>query len=119
MHKSRLINELDGEIWDKGIVELLGGRFPVNSELEEGSKVHVKIDFDDVVIHDDEDDGIIGGEVVSSIYKGSYYQCIVRTDDFYDFFVDTDDEWLKGDRVGISVAPAKIIIEEIKTDEEA
>ena len=119
MHKSRLINELDGEIWDTGIVELCGGKFPVNSELPEGTRVHVKIDFDDVVIHDDEDDGIIGGEVVSSIYKGSYYQCIVRTDDFYDFFVDTDDEWLKGDRVGISVAPDKIIVEEVKSDEEA
>ena len=49
--------------------------------------------------------------MVSSIYKGSYYQCIVRTDDYYDFFVDTDDDWLKGDRVGINIDPAKIIIE--------
>ena len=29
----------------------------------------------------------------------------------YDFFVDTDDDWLKDDRVGITVAPEKIIIE--------
>ena len=55
--------------------------------------------------------GIIGATVVSSIYKGSYYQCIVRTDDYYDFFVDTDDDWLKGDRVGIRIAPEKIIVE--------
>ena len=53
----------------------------------------------------------IGGRVITSIYKGSYYQCIIRTDMGYDFFVDTDDDWLKDDRVGITVAPEKIIIE--------
>ena len=53
-----------------------------------GTPVRVKVDFDDVEITDDEEDGVIGATVVSSIYKGSYYQCIVRTDDYYDFFVD-------------------------------
>ena len=62
-------------------------------------------------LFDDEDDGIIGATVVNSIYKGSYYQCVVRTDNYYDFFVDTEDDWLKGDRVGIRVAPEKIIVE--------
>ena len=71
----------------------------------------MSVDFDDVEITDDEEDGVIGATVVSSIYKGSYYQCIVRTDDYYDFFVDTDDDWLKGDRVGIKIAKDKIIIE--------
>ena len=61
--------------------------------------------------------GVIGGTVVSSIYKGSYYQCIIRADNHFDFFVDTEDDWLKGDRVGISVAPEKLIIEEIKRAE--
>ena len=36
---------------------------------------------------------------------------------FLRFFVDTEDDWLKGDRVGISVAPEKLIIEEIKKAE--
>ena len=35
----------------------------------------------------------------------------------YIFFADTDDDWLKGDRVGIKIAPEKIIIQ--KRDEEA
>ena len=77
------------------------------------------MDFDDVEITDDEEDGIIGATVVSSIYKGSYYQCIVRTDDYYDFFVDTDDDWLKGDRVGINIAPEKIIVERREVTDEA
>ena len=66
---------------------------------------------------DNEEDGEIGATVVNSIYKGNYYQCIIRTDTYYDFFVDTDDDWLKGDRVGINLPKDKIIIEEIKGEE--
>lgn len=119
MHKDRIINELDTEMWDSGIVEICGGRFDCNSSLPSGTKVHIKIDFDDVIVHDNESDGIIGGEVVNSIYKGSYYQCVIRTDAYYDFFVDTNDDWLKGDRVGLSFDKDKIIVEEIKQNEEA
>ena len=60
---------------------------------------------------DDEADGKISADVVSSIYKGSYYQVILRTDYDYDFFVDTEDEWLKGTRVGINIAPENITVE--------
>ncbi len=116
MHKSRIINEIVTEMWDSGIVEISGGRFPCLSDLPSGTPVKVKIDFDDVILFDDEEDGIIGGEVINSIYKGSYYQCVVKTDDYYDFFIDTEDDWLKGDRVGISVKPEHIIIEEIKNE---
>ena len=67
---------------------------------------------------DNEEDGVIGAEVVSSIYKGSYYQVILRTDYDYDFFVDTTDEWLKGDRVGINIDPKDIRLEVIQKTEE-
>ncbi len=117
MHKSRIINEIITEMWDENVVEISGGRFDCHSALPSGTKVKVQIDFDDVIIHDDEDEGVIGGTVVSSIYKGSYYQCVVRTDDYYDFFVDTIYEWLKGDRVGISFKSEDIIITEYKEDE--
>ena len=111
MHKARIINEIDTEIAGENQVWICGGKFDCTTDLEAGTPVRVKVDFDDVIITDDEEDGTIGATVVSSIYKGSYYQCIVRTDDYYDFFVDTDDDWLKGDRVGINIAPEKIIIE--------
>ena len=42
----------------------------------------------------------------------------MRTDDYYDFFVDNDYEWTLNDRVGIKIAPDKIILEEIVTDDE-
>lgn len=118
MHKSRIINEIITEMWSENYVEIAGEKFACNSDLPSGTKVKVQIDFDDVILKDDEREGIIGGTVVNSIYKGSYYQCIVRTDDYYDFFVDTDDEWLKGDRVGISVDPDKIIVTEYIEEED-
>ncbi|MGN0795385.1 MAG: ABC transporter ATP-binding protein [Christensenellales bacterium] len=116
MHKSRIINEIKTEIVSKNLVNICGGNFECISDLPDGTKVKVKIDFDDVEITDDEDDGVISGTVVNSIYKGSYYQCIVRTDDFYDFFVDTEIDWFKGDRVGINIAPDKIIIEQLENE---
>ena len=57
--------------------------------------------------------------MLSSIYKGSYYQAILSTDDHYIFFADTDDDWLKGDRVGIKIAPEKIVIEQRNEEEKA
>ena len=117
MHKSRLINELDGEIWEQNVVYMCEGKFPCVSDLTEGTKVHVKVDFDDVELTDDEEDGTIGATVISSIYKGSYWQYIVRTDTYYDFFVDNDYEWSTGDRVGIKIAPDKILLEEVKDEQ--
>ena len=118
MHKSRLINTVEGEMYEEKVVEFCDGRFPCTSDLPEGTKVRVSVDFDDVELTDDEEDGVIGATVISSIYKGSYWQCIVRTDTYYDFFVDTDYEWLTNDRVGIKIAPDKLIIEEVKDEEE-
>lgn len=118
MHKSRLINTLEGVIYEEGVAEICGGRFPCASSLPENTKVKVSVDFDDVELTDDEEDGTIGATVISSIYKGSYWQCIVRTDDYYDFFVDTDYEWLTGDRVGIKIAPEKLIVEALEVPDE-
>ncbi len=117
MRKARIINEINTEMADENLVWISDAKFECISNLEAGTPVKVKVDFDDVIITDDEEDGVIGATVVSSIYKGSYYQCVVRTDDYYEFFVDTDDDWLKGDRVGINIAPEKIIIEPRDPDE--
>ncbi len=110
MHKTRLINEIDTYITGENLVEICGTDFECVTDLAEGTPVKVQVDFDDVEITDDEDDGMISATVVSSIYKGSYYQAILSTDDHYNFFADTDYEWLKGDRVGIRIAPEKILI---------
>jgi spermidine/putrescine transport system ATP-binding protein len=112
MRKPRLINEIITEMWSENNVEICGGKFPCHCNLPSGAKVKVQVDFDDVEIKDDESEGIIGATVVSSIYKGSYYQIVARTDDYYDFFIDTDDEWLKDDRIGIYIKPENIRVTE-------
>ena len=113
MPKTRIINEIETTMIDKGLVNICGGEFECNSDFPEGTAVRVIIDFDDIEITDDADDGIIAATVINSIYKGSYYQCLLKTDDNFIFFSDTDDDWLKGDRIGIRIPKDKIIIEEI------
>jgi len=119
MHKTRLMNELDTVITGENLVEICGTDFECKTDLPVDTPVKVIIDFDDVEITDDEDDGTISATVVSSIYKGSYYQAILSTDDHYNFFADTDYDWFKGDRVGIKIAPDKIIIEKRDVNEVA
>ncbi len=116
MRKARIINEIYTEMAAENKVLISGGEFDCVCNLPAGTPVKVTVDFDDVEIMDDEADGTIGGKIVSSIYKGSYYQCVVRADDNYQFFVDTDDEWLKGDRVGIKIKPDCLIIEKRDAD---
>ncbi len=119
MHKSRIINTLEGKVYDENIVEFCGGRFDCVTSLPADTHVKITVDFDDVELMDDEEDGTIGATIISAIYKGSYWQYIVRTDDYYDFFVDNDYEWTLNDRVGIKIAPDKIVLEPIvKTEEE-
>lgn len=118
MNKARIINEIEGEMSDENVVLLCGGEFDCNSDLPSGTRVRAIVDFDDVQLFDNEEEGTIGGNIVSGIYKGSYYQYVVRTDDYYDFFVDSEDEWLKGDRVGIKIDKDKIKIEKIQIEED-
>ncbi len=111
MHKTRIINEIDTVITGENLVEICGADFECVTDLPVDTPVKALIDFDDVEITDDENDGTISATVISTIYKGSYYQAILSADDHYNFFADTDYEWLKGDRVGIKIAPEKIIIQ--------
>ena len=126
MKKLKVANEYIGEVTDENVVSFCGGDFEFNNAqgFEEGDKVRVKIAFDKVELTDDEDDGVIGANVTQTLYKGSYYQVQVYTDDDHDFFIDTVDEWDLGDRVGIKIKPEDIEVsrcvegEEIKNPHE-
>ena len=120
MRKMRTINSFEGEIEDENVVYFCGGSFEFKSEetFEKGDMVTVKIPFNAVELTDDENDGTIGAKVTQSLYKGAYYQAKVFTDDGNDFFVDTPYEWLIGDRVGIKIDPASIVVERSEPDGE-
>ena len=107
MKKLKTVNEFTGEVLSENTVEFCGGEFEFENveAFERGDEVRVLVPFDKVELTDDEDDGVIGANVTQTLYKGSYYQVQVYTDDDQDFLVDTVDEWDIGDRVGIKINP--------------
>ena len=112
MKKLKTVNEFDGEILSETTVGFCDGEFEFENDgsFERGDEVRVKIPFDKIELTDDEEDGVIGANVTQTLYKGSYYQVQVYTDDDNDFFIDTVDEWDIGDRVGINIKPSDITV---------
>ena len=110
MKKERTCNTFDGKLIDENHVEFLGCEWecaPVK-EIEPGSAVKLEIDFGKVVMEDNEEDGRLTGEVKFILYKGNHYHLTVFTDWDEDIFIDTNDVWDDGDRVGITIAPEDI-----------
>lgn len=112
MKKQRTCNEYATVVDGENTVEICGGSFEFENKegFEKGALVTVKVDFDKVELTDDEDDGTVGGNIAQSLYKGSYYQVQVYTDDDDDILVDTADEWDIGDRVGILIPPSALTV---------
>ncbi len=112
MKKLKTVNEFDGKVLSENTLEICGGEFEFENSLglERGDEVTVKIPFDKIDLTDDENDGYVGANVTQTLYKGSYYQVQVYTDDDHDFFIDTEDEWDIGDRVGIKIAPRDMTV---------
>ncbi len=112
MKKERTCNTFEGKLVDKTHVEFLGCNFeclPVQG-IEPGSNVQVEVDFQHVILEDNEEDGRLTGEVKFILYKGNHYHLTVFTDWDEDIFVDTNDVWDDGDRVGIIIAPENVRI---------
>ena len=118
MKKLKTVNAFDGEVTSETTVEFCGGEFEFDNKdnFERGDEVRVSVPFDKIELTDDEDDGVIGANVTQTLYKGSYYQVQVYTDDDQDFLIDTVDEWDIGDRVGIKINPNDITVTRKKTD---
>ena len=110
MKKERTCNTFEGKMVDENPVEFLGCSFECLPQkgLQAGDKVEVQIDFNNVVLEDNEEDGRLTGEVKFILYKGNHYHLTVFTDWDEDIFVDTNDVWDDGDRVGITIAPEHI-----------
>lgn len=120
MKKMRTVNEIITTVDGENTVDFHGGSFEFVNDagLEKGDRVKVSVDFDKVELTDDECDGVIGGNIAQSFYKGAYYQVQVYTDDDDDIFVDTADEWDIDDRVGIVIRPENLRVEKYDEPEE-
>ncbi len=107
MKKERLFNTFEGKLLDETHVEFLGSTFecrPVPG-VPASTPVKVEVDFDRVILLDNDEDGTLTGEVKFILYKGNHYHLTILSDWDEDVFVDTQDVWDDGDRVGISIPP--------------
>lgn len=83
---------------DGYVIDDKGNKYDFND-----ADVIVDVDLTAIEIIDNEDDGVVAGEIVSPIYKGDHYQVIVRTDEDEDFVVDTEYLWNETDRVSVRI----------------
>ena len=113
MKKERICNTFEGKLIDETHVEFLGCEFecaPVDLQRVPLGDVLVDVDFGKINLLDNAEDGMLTGEVKFILYKGNHYHLTVWSDWDENVFVDTNDVWDDGDRVGISIAPEDIRI---------
>jgi spermidine/putrescine transport system ATP-binding protein len=115
MKKERTCNTFEGEMIDSTHVEFLGAKFECMPQdgIEGGEKVTVEVDFRNVNLQDNEEDGVLSGDVNFILYKGNHYHLTVGTEYGDDIYVDTNDVWDDGDCVGITIAPEHIRINKL------
>lgn len=120
MKKMLVANEFVTEMDSDESIDINGVSFNVfnNGNFRQGDKVKASVSLDDIILTDYEEEGIVGGNIVQTVYKGSYFQVQVAADNNCDFWLDSDDEWDIGDRVGIQIKPESFVLVKI-TEEEA
>jgi spermidine/putrescine transport system ATP-binding protein len=110
MKKERQFNEYEATVADKMSVKFLNYSFKYTDKqvVKPGDTVRVQIDFNKVILQDNEEDGMVRGFVRFILYKGNHYHLTICTDEGENIFVDTNDVWDDGDRVGITIPPDAI-----------
>ncbi len=71
-------------------------------------KVTVEIDAADILMTDDEEEGIVYGNISDLVYMGDHYSYVVHSDLEQDFFVDDEGLWNMDDRVGLIMPVEKM-----------
>lgn len=73
MKKERICNTFEGKLIDATHVEFLGCTFECKevTDIEPNTPVKVEIDFKDVILEDNEEDGRLTGEVKFILYKAT------------------------------------------------
>ena len=114
-----IYNYFDGEVTKNGKVRFLDAEWEVLAKqlegLEPGDKVQVLVPFRSIDLQDYEEDGTLSGEVHFILYKGNHYHLTIRTDEGYDLYVNTNDVWDDGDRVGIVIKPKSIRLDKVES----
>ncbi len=71
-------------------------------------KVTVEIEPEDILMTDDDEEGIIHGHISDLVYKGDHYAYVIETDLGHDFVVDDEDLWNMDDYVGLIMSVDKM-----------
>ena len=110
MKKPFTSNIFEGTMLAEDKVEIFGGEFACKPQegIAVGDKVEVEVAFNKVDLVDNAEDGVLEGFVSFILYKGNHYHLTVFSDWDEDIYVDTNDVWDDGDRVGITIAPEHI-----------
>jgi spermidine/putrescine transport system ATP-binding protein len=118
MRKERLCNIFEGTIVDKKHVSFIGTTFECDDAamFQPGTEVTVKVDFRDVILFDNKEEGLLSGTVDFILYKGNHYHITVVTSDNEHIYVDTNDIWDDNDTVGISISSGAVKLEIKKTE---
>ena len=119
MRKERTCNTVEGTVIDSETIELFGEKFACPNEFESGTAIVAEVPFDKVELEDDLEKGELDGEVYFILYKGNHYHLTIRTDEGHDIYVNTNDVWDDGDRVGIVIPAKEILVESQKSKVES
>lgn len=107
-----IYNYFEGEVLKNGKVWFLDAEWEVDEKqiapFAAGDKVQVRVKFRDIDLQDYEEEGTLSGEVHFILFKGNHFHLTIRTDEGNDLYVNTNDVWDDGDRVGIVIPPHKI-----------
>ena len=76
----------------------------------------MRVKFRDIDLQDYEEEGTLSGEVHFILFKGNHFHLTIRTDEGNDLYVNTNDVWDDGDRVGIIIPANKIKIDKWKDE---
>ena len=100
-----------GEDWE--VDTAAGNNAEILAGLSEGDEVWADVEFRDVELMDEKDEGNISGQVSFILYKGNHYFLTIKTEGGDKLYVQTDDVWDKSDLVGIKIMPQNIRLRKI------
>lgn len=112
MKKENLCNTFTASCTGTNQIRLFGENMTLNDvELpESGTEIGVEVSFCDIILKDNEEEGLLQGSIKYIVYKGDHYHLTIRTDDNQHIYADTNDIWDEGDRVGVSIAAESLKI---------
>ena len=110
--------EYNGQLLHASLTKLIkGGRrqedgtiIDANGEVIDLSRIRVmaSIQPEDIDMTDNQEEGLIQGNISNLIYLGSHYLYIIHTELEQDFAVYDEDLWNMGDRVGLIMPTEKM-----------